>query len=45
MSNNKISDVGMNIAEKVAVIRNLADIFRGPFKPHLSCRWEKIHEL
>ena len=34
MSNNKISDVGINIAEKATVIWNVADILRGPFKPH-----------
>lgn len=34
MSNNKISDVGLNIAEKATVIWNVADILRGPFKPH-----------
>lgn len=34
MSNNKISDVGVNIAEKATVIWNVADMLRGPFKPH-----------
>ena len=34
MSNNKISDVGINIAEKATVIWNVADMIRGPFKPH-----------
>lgn len=34
MSNNKISDVGLNIAEKATVIWNVADMLRGPFKPH-----------
>ena len=34
MSNNKISDVGINIAEKATVIWNVADMLRGPFKPH-----------
>ncbi len=34
MSNDKISDVGINIAEKATVIWNVADILRGPFKPH-----------
>lgn len=34
MSNNKISDVGINIAEKAIVIWNVADMLRGPFKPH-----------
>lgn len=33
-SNNKISDVGINIAEKATVIWNVADMLRGPFKPH-----------
>ncbi|MBD5508075.1 MAG: SAM-dependent DNA methyltransferase [Lachnospiraceae bacterium] len=34
MSNNKISEVGVNIAEKATVIWNVADMLRGPFKPH-----------
>jgi len=34
MSNDKISDVGINIAEKATVIWNVADMLRGPFKPH-----------
>ncbi len=34
MSNNNISDVGFNIAEKATVIWNVADMLRGPFKPH-----------
>ncbi len=34
MSNNKISDVGINIAEKATVIWNVEDMLRGPFKPH-----------
>ena len=34
MPNNKISDVGINIAEKATVIWNVADMLRGPFKPH-----------
>ncbi|MCI8616139.1 MAG: hypothetical protein HFJ01_13800 [Lachnospiraceae bacterium] len=34
MGNNKISDVGINIAEKATVIWNVADMLRGPFKPH-----------
>lgn len=34
MSNDKISDVGINIAEKATVIWNVADMFRGPLKPH-----------
>lgn len=34
MSNDKIRDVGINIAEKATVIWNVADMLRGPFKPH-----------
>ena len=34
MSNDKISAVGVNIAEKATVIWNVADMLRGPFKPH-----------
>lgn len=34
MPNDKISIVGTNIAEKATVIWNVADILRGPFKPH-----------
>ena len=34
MSNDKISDVGINIAEKATVIWNVSDMLRGPFKPH-----------
>ena len=34
MPNDKISVVGTNIAEKATVIWNVADILRGPFKPH-----------
>ena len=34
MSNDKISVVGTNIAEKATVIWNVADLLRGPFKPH-----------
>ena len=33
MSNDKIQAVGVNIAEK-ATIWNVADMLRGPFKPH-----------
>lgn len=33
-SSDKFSAVGANIAEKAAVIWNVADILRGPFKPH-----------
>ena len=34
MGNEKIHVVGTNIAEKVTVIWNVADMLRGPFKPH-----------
>ena len=34
MPNDKISIVGTNIAEKAAMIWNVADMLRGPFKPH-----------
>ena len=34
MSNEKFSVVGTNIAEKATVIWNVADMLRGPFKPH-----------
>lgn len=34
MPNNKITAVGANIAEKAAMIWNVADMLRGPFKPH-----------
>ena len=34
MSNDKINVVGTNIAEKAAMIWNVADLLRGPFKPH-----------
>ena len=34
MGNDKISAVGKNIAEKATVIWNVADMLRGPFKPH-----------
>ena len=34
MENDKISVVGTNIAEKAAMIWNVADLLRGPFKPH-----------
>lgn len=34
MPNDKITAVGANIAEKAAVIWNVADMLRGPFKPH-----------
>ena len=34
MPNDKITAVGANIAEKAAMIWNVADMLRGPFKPH-----------
>ena len=34
MPNDKISVVGKNISEKATVIWNVADMLRGPFKPH-----------
>ena len=34
MSNEKINVVGTNIAEKATMIWNVADMLRGPFKPH-----------
>lgn len=34
MSVNTISNVGVNIQEKATVIWNVADMLRGPFKPH-----------
>ena len=34
MSNERFSVVGSNIAEKATVIWNVADMLRGPFKPH-----------
>lgn len=34
MPNDKIIAVGANIAEKAAMIWNVADMLRGPFKPH-----------
>ncbi len=34
MSNEKFTVVGTNIAEKATVIWNVADMLRGPFKPH-----------
>lgn len=33
-TNDRISVVGTNIAEKATVIWNVADMLRGPFKPH-----------
>ena len=32
--NNKFDVVGTNIAEKATMIWNVADMIRGPFKPH-----------
>ena len=34
MGNEKINIVGTNIAEKATMIWNVADMLRGPFKPH-----------
>ena len=34
MPNDKITAVGANIAEKAAMIWSVADMLRGPFKPH-----------
>lgn len=34
MADNKIQEVGTNIAEKATMIWNVADVLRGPFKPH-----------
>lgn len=34
MSNEKINVVGTNISEKANMIWNVADMLRGPFKPH-----------
>ena len=34
MPNDKIAAVGANIAEKAAMIWNVADMLRGPFNPH-----------
>lgn len=34
MSNERINEVGTNISEKAAMIWNVADLLRGPFKPH-----------
>ena len=34
MSNERFSTVGTNIAEKATMIWNVADLLRGPFKPH-----------
>ena len=34
MANEKFTEVGTNIAEKATMIWNVADLLRGPFKPH-----------
>ncbi len=34
MTDNRITAVGTNIAEKATMIWNVADMLRGPFKPH-----------
>ncbi len=34
MANDRFTVVGTNIAEKAAMIWNVADMLRGPFKPH-----------
>lgn len=34
MSNDRFTVVGTNIAEKATMIWNVADLLRGPFKPH-----------
>lgn len=34
MANNRFEAVGINIAEKATIIWNVADMLRGPFKPH-----------
>ncbi len=34
MPNDKFTVVGTNIAEKATMIWNVADMLRGPFKPH-----------
>ena len=34
MPNDKVSDVSVNIQEKATMIWNVADLLRGPFKPH-----------
>ena len=37
--NNKFDVVGTNIAEKATMIWNVADMLRGPFKPHSANIW------
>ena len=34
LADDKFSEVGINISEKATVIWNVADVLRGPFKPH-----------
>ena len=34
MSNEKFTVVGTNISQKATMIWNVADLLRGPFKPH-----------
>ena len=34
MPNDKFNEVGNNIAEKASMVWNVADMLRGPFKPH-----------
>lgn len=34
MADDKFSVVGTNIVEKATIIWNVADMLRGPFKPH-----------
>ncbi|MCD7802966.1 MAG: type I restriction-modification system subunit M [Clostridiales bacterium] len=34
MTDDRIAQVGVNIAEKATMIWNVADMLRGPFKPH-----------
>ena len=34
MTDDRINIVGTNIAEKATMIWNVADMLRGPFKPH-----------
>ena len=34
MANERFSAVGINIQEKATMIWNVADLLRGPFKPH-----------
>ena len=34
MANERFTSVGINIQEKATMIWNVADLLRGPFKPH-----------